>query len=90
MCKHTPRLDIESDDGLGRGFRALGLLLGAVSGQTLLTDADGLGILLLVVTAEEIDILILLLLSGGGLGGVEGDLSDLGSVYRVGLAGITL
>lgn len=85
--KRTPGLDVEGDDRLG-GDLGLVLLLLAVLGQALLADADGLGVLLLVVAAEEVDVLILLLLSGGGLGGVDGDLGDLGAVDGVGLAGI--
>jgi hypothetical protein len=54
-----------------------------------LADADSLGVLLLVVAAEQVDVLVVLLLSGGGgLGGVEGDLGDLGAVDGVGLAGV--
>ena len=86
--KHTPRLDVQSDDRLG-GNLGLGLLLLAVLGQALLADAGGLGVLLLVVGAEKIDILVLLLLGGGGgLGGVDGHLGDLGAVDGVGLAGV--
>jgi len=85
--KRTPGLDVEGDNRLG-GDLGLVLLLLAVLGQALLADADGLGVLLLVVAAEEVDILVLLLLSGGGLGGVDGDLGDLGAVDGVGLAGI--
>lgn len=87
-AQHTPRLDIKSDDRLG-GDLGLEVLLGLVSGQTLVTDTGSLGILLLVVAAEEIDILIIILLGGGGLGGVERHLGYLRSVYRVGLAGVT-
>lgn len=83
----TPGLDVEGDNRLG-GDLGLGILLGAVGGQALLADADGLGVLLLVVAAEEVDVLVLLLLRGGGLGGVQGDLGDLGAVDGVGLAGI--
>jgi hypothetical protein len=88
VVKRTPRLHIHGDDRLGGGL-GLALLLLAVLGQALLTDAGSLGVLLLVVGTEKVDVLILLLLSsGGGLGGVQGDLSDVGAVDGVGLAGI--
>lgn len=83
---HTPRLNIQRHDGLGGGLR-LALLLLAVLGQALLTDTGSLGVLLLVVGAEQVDVVVLLL-SGGGLGGVQGDLGDLGAVGGVGLGGI--
>lgn len=87
--QHTPRLDVHGNDGLGGGL-GLALLLLAVLGEALLTDAGSLGVLLLVVGTEEVDILILLLGGGGGgLGGVEGHLGDVGAVDGVGLAGIT-
>ena len=83
----TPGLDVQRDDRLG-GDLGLEVLLGAVGGQALLADADGLGVLLLVVAAEEVDVLVLLLLRRGSLGGVQGNLGDLGAVDGVGLAGI--
>ena len=83
----TPGLDVHRDDRLG-GDLGLEVLLGAVGGQALLADADGLGVLLLVVAAEEVDVLVLLLLRRGSLGGVQGNLGDLGAVDGVGLAGI--
>lgn len=85
--KRTPRLNIEGDNRLG-GNLGLGSLLLAVGSQTLLTDTGSLGILLLVVRAEQVDIIVVL--SGGGLGGVQGDLGDLRAVDGVGLAGIAL
>lgn len=85
--KRTPRLNIHGDNRLGSDL-GLVLLLLAVLGQTLLTDTDGLGILLLVVRAEQVDIVVVL--GGGGLGGVQGDLGDLRAVDGVGLAGIAL
>jgi hypothetical protein len=84
--KRTPRLNIKSDDRLGNGL-GLGLLLLAVLGQTLLADTGGLGVLLLVVRAEQVDIVVLFL-GSGSLGGVQGDLGDFGAVDGVGLAGI--
>jgi hypothetical protein len=87
--KRTPGLDIEGHHRLGGGLGPLGLLLLAVLGQALLADADSLRVLLLVVVAaEEVDILVLLLLSRGGLGRVQGDLGDFGAVDGVGLGGI--
>lgn len=85
--KRTPRLDIQGDNRLGGGLRLVLLLL-AVLGQALLADPGGLGIFLLVVTAEKVDILVLLLSGVGGLGRVQGDLGDVGTVDGVGLAGI--
>lgn len=85
--KRTPGLDIHGDHRLGSGFGPLGLLLLAVLGQALLADADSLRVLLLVVTTEEVDVLVLLL-SGGGLGWVQGDLGDVGAVDGVGLGGV--
>ncbi|KAL2279417.1 hypothetical protein FJTKL_13487 [Diaporthe vaccinii] len=79
-------LNIHSHDGLGGGLR-LALLLLAVLGQTLLTDTGGLSILLLVVGAEQVDIVVVIS-GGGGLGGVQGDLSDLRAVGGVWLGGI--
>lgn len=83
----TPRLDIHSDNGLGSELGLVVLLLLVLS-KALLTDASSLGVLLLVVRAEQVDI-ILVLLGGGGLGGVHGELSGLRSVDGVGLGRIT-
>lgn len=83
--EHTPGLDVHGDDRLGSNL-GLGLLLLAVLGQALLTDAGGLGVLLLVVAAEEVDVVVLL--RGRGLGGVQGDLGNIRAVDGVGLAGI--
>lgn len=85
--QRTPRLDIHSDDGLGGGL-CLSLLLLAVLCQTLLAELGSIGILLLiVVAAEQVDIVVILL-SSRGLGGVDCDLGDLGSVCCVGLGGV--
>lgn len=84
--KHTPRLDVHGDDRLGSGLR-LALLLLAVLSQTLLTDTGSLGVLLLVVRAEQVDIVVVVS-SGRGLGRVQGNLGDLGAVGGVGLGGI--
>ena len=84
--RRTPRLDIQSDERLG-GDLGLGGLLLLVGGQTLLTNSDGLRVLLLV-TAEQVDVVIILL-GGRRLGWVQGDLSDIRSVDGVGLGGVT-
>jgi hypothetical protein len=85
----VPRLNVKGDDGLG-GRLNLTLLLLSVLLQALLTDPDGLGILLLVVGAEKVDILIIILSGGSrGLGGVQGNLSDLRAVGGVWLGGVT-
>lgn len=85
--QHTPRLDIEGDNGLGNSL-GLGLLLLLVLGQSLITDTGSLGILLLVVRTEQVDIVVLLGLLGG-LGGVDGHLGDIRAVGSVGGSGIT-
>lgn len=85
----VPWLDIHGDNGLG-GWLDLTLLLLAVLLQALLADTGSLGILLLVVGSEKVDILILLLLGGWGLGWVQGDLSGLWAVSGVWLAGVAL
>lgn len=87
VVQRTPGLDIQGNNRLGSDL-GLVLLLLAVLGQTLLTDTDSLGILLLVVRAEQVDIVVVL--GGGGLGGVQGDLGDLRAVDGVGLAGLAL
>lgn len=84
---HTPRLNVHGDNGLGSNLR-LGLLLGTVGSQTLFTDTGSLSVILLVVGAEQVDIVIILL-SGGSLGGVQGDCSDIRAVDGVRLTGIT-
>lgn len=81
---HTPWLNIKSDDTLG-GRLHLALLLLLVLGQSLLPDSGSLSILLLIVTAKEVDILVFFLSLLGGLGGVDGDLAD---VWAVGLEGL--
>lgn len=85
----VPWLDIHGDNGLG-GWLDLTLLLLAVLLQALLADTGSLGILLLVVGSEKVDILIILLLGGWGLGWVQGNLSDLWAVSGVWLGGVTL
>lgn len=79
----VPRLDVHGDNGLADGGRALGGLLLVVGGDTLGLDALALGVLLLVVRAEEVDVvLVLLLLSAGrGRGAAEERLGG-GSVSR--------
>jgi len=87
--KLTPWLDVHGDNRLGSGLRLAGLL-GGVLLEALLTDTGVLGILLLVVGTEEIDIIIVIVLSvGSGLGGVDGELSRLGTVGSELLGGVT-
>ena len=81
--KRTPRLDVESDKRLGDSLR-LGSLLLVVLSQALSLETLSLSILLLV-TAEEVDVLItafLLLL------GLDSHVDGLGAVGTDGLAGI--
>lgn len=76
----TPGLDVQGDDRLGSGLDLAGLLCGVLL-EALLTDTGVLSILLLVVRAEEVNVVIVLLLSvGSGLGGVDGELSGLRAV----------
>lgn len=76
----TPGLDVHGDNRLGSGLRLASLLCGVLL-EALLTDTGVLSILLLVVRAEEVNIVIVLLLSvGSSLGGVDGELSGLGAV----------
>ena len=77
--KLTPRLNVKGDDGLSSSLGLAGLLLG-VLGETLFTNTSSLGVLLLVVRAEKVDIIIILLSLLGGLGGVDGKLGGLGAV----------
>jgi hypothetical protein len=88
LIKHTPWLDIHSDNGLG-GWLGLALLLLSVLLQTLLTDSGSLGILLLVIRAEQVNLIILLLSGSWGLGWVQGNLRNLWAVDGVWLGGIT-
>lgn len=68
-----PGLDLEGDDRLGNveGLAGgellllLGLLGGVVGSDTLLLDALSLGVVL-VVRAEEVDVVVVLLSGGGG------------------------
>lgn len=76
--RRTPRLDVHGDDGLG-GRLDDALLLLAVLSQALLSDPDGLRVLLLVVTTEEIDIVVILVRGSG----VYGNLAGLGAVCGV-------
>lgn len=87
MFQLTPGLHVHGDDRLGNGL-GLGSLLLLVGSKTLLTDAGSLGILLLVVGAEQVDIVVVL--SGiSTLSGVDGEVARLGTVGRVGLGGVT-
>lgn len=83
----TPRLHIHGDDRLGNSL-GLGSLLLTVSSETLLTDPDSLGILLLIVRAEQVNIVVVVL-SSSTLGGVDGEVARLGAIGRVGLGGVT-
>lgn len=84
---HTPRLDVNGDNGLGSGL-GLALLLLAVLGETLLTDTLSLGIFLLIIRAKQVDVVVVVV-GSRGLGGVQGDLGGVGAVDGVGLGGIT-
>lgn len=90
----VPRLDLQGNDRLGdlelltgsellSGLSGLGLVVG---GDSLLLDSLGLGIGLLVVRAEEVNVLVVLLggLSGGG-GGGRGKRGSLGEGVELGL-----
>lgn len=78
--KHTPWLDVKGDDGLGSRLDLAGLLLVVLS-KALLLDAGSLSVLLLVVGAEQVDLVVVVLsLLLRGLGGVEGELGGLGAV----------
>jgi hypothetical protein len=87
-ARRTPRLDVQSDNGLGGGLRTLGLLLLAVLFETLLADLGSLLVLLLVVAAEQVDIVVLLL-GRRGLGGVQGGSNNFWAVDGVGLGRVT-
>lgn len=87
--KHTPRLDIQGDNGLG-GELGLGLLLLPVLGQALIAETCSLGIFLLVVGAEQVDIIIIIGGGSRGLGGVQGELRGVRAVCGVRLAGIAV
>ena len=75
MKKRTPWLDIHSDDRFGSRLGLAGLF-GGVLGKTLFPDPDSLGILLLIIGTEEVNIVIILVVGGllGSLGGVDGEL----------------
>jgi len=84
----VPGLDVHGDNRLGSGLHLAGLLCGVLC-EALLTDTGVLSILLLVVGTEEVNFVIVLLLSvGGGLGGVDGELSGLGAVGSELLGGV--
>lgn len=82
----TPRLDVKSDNRLGDGL-GLGGLLFVVLVEALLADTGSLGILLLVVASEQVDIVVVLL-GSGGLGGVQGSLGLVRAVLGVSLGGV--
>lgn len=80
MWKHTPWLDVKSDDRLGGRLDLASLLL-VVLGQALLLDPGSLGVLLLVIATEQVDIVVVVLsLLLRGLGGVYGQLGGLRAV----------
>lgn len=88
FAKLTPRLHVQGDNRLGRRLR-LPRLLRRILLQSLLPNPRGLGILLLIVGAEEIDIVVVnrsLLLLLRRLGRVDGELAGLGTVGGVSLA----
>ena len=76
----TPGLDVQGDDGLGSSLYLASLLL-VVLGEALSLDALSL-LILLVVRAEQVNLVIVLSLGLllGGTGGVEGKLAGLGAV----------
>lgn len=79
----VPRLDVHGDDALGRGL-GLALLLLLVLCQPFVANARRLCILLLVVTAEQVDLVVVLLGRGVGLGrGVDGHGRGVGAVCGV-------
>jgi hypothetical protein len=78
--QRTPGLDVQYDYRL-RGDLGLALFLLAVLSQTLLADAGGLSILLLVA-AEQVDIVVVLL-SSRGLGRVRSGSDDVRTVDGV-------
>lgn len=65
----TPRLHIQGDNGLGRRLDLSSLLL-VVLGQTLGLQPLRLGILLLVIAAEQIHLVVIILGGGRCLGRV--------------------
>ena len=87
MCVLTPWLNVQSDNRLGSWLGLAGLLL-CVFLQSLLADLGGLCVLLLIVRAEEIDIVVILLLFWC-LGWVEGELRGLWAVCGGSLAWVT-
>lgn len=73
-----PWLDVEGDDGLGGGSWTLGCLLLLVLCDSLSLNSGGLGVLLLVVRAEEVDVVVVsssVVVDGDGLGGGRLDAS---------------
>jgi hypothetical protein len=59
---HTPWLDVECDNGLGSRLGLAGLLL-VVLGETLSLELLGLLVNLVVVRAEQVDLIVVLLSS---------------------------
>lgn len=78
----TPGLDIHENDGFGSSL-GLGSLFLLVGSQTLLADTRSLGILLVlvVVTAKQVDVVVIIVPLIGG--------NDIGTVDGVRLGGIS-
>lgn len=83
MDVRTPRLDVKSDNRLGCRLYFAGLLLVVLS-QTLGLYPLSLRILLLIVAAEQVDLVVILLGSLlGCLGRVDGELRGLRAIGGV-------
>jgi hypothetical protein len=83
MRKHTPWLNIHSDNRLGGRLYFTSLLL-VVLGQTIFSQLSGFcGFLLIVVTAEQIDLIIIFLGLLLWCLGVDWELADFWSVGGV-------
>ena len=84
-----PWLHIHGHNGLGSRLCLASLLLGVLS-KTLLSDTCSIGILLLVITAEEVDIVVtVLLVLSRSFGGVDGEFAGFGTVGGVRLGWVT-
>jgi hypothetical protein len=85
---HTPWLDIKCDNRLGGRLDLASLLL-VVLGQTLGLELLGLLVDLIVVAAEQVELVIVLLSLLGCRGRVQSDLRRVGSVSSELLGGVT-
>jgi hypothetical protein len=85
--EHTPRLDVHSDNRLSSRL-GLALLLLLVLGQTLISDSLSLGIFFLVITPEQVD-LIVIFLRRWSLCGVQREGRSLWAVGCVCLGSVT-